>query len=148
MTTEDGSATRREGAVAPRAGSGVQWQHVRIVAEGPDDGAQALRLLEHAMGLPGVVHMLVLGSDERAAQIVGWAEPLCERGARAAGGPERRVIWIRNPELPEVGLFLAMLLWLPLPRVAVMNARDWVCARIADTERIDQQVLERAFGRG
>jgi hypothetical protein len=91
--------------------------------------------------------MLVIGDDERAAQIVGRAQPLCE-GGRAAGGPERRVIWIRDPRLPEVAIFLAMLLWLPLPRVAVMNARDWVRVRIADTEPIDDEVLEQAFRNG
>jgi hypothetical protein len=118
-----------------------------------DDESRAPR--ERTGELPEVVgarlphvHMLVLGDDERAAQIVSWAQRSCERGARAAGGRERRVIWIRDPELPQVGMFLAMLLWLPLPRVAVMNARDWVCVRIAERDEIDEQVLERAFRSG
>ena len=147
MSAEDEGRPAREPAGAPQPGGGAAPLHVTVVGEGPEEGAQVLRRLEEALRRTDAVHMLVIGDDERAAQIVGWARPLCERG-RVPGGPERRILWIRNPEVPEVGIFLAMLLWLPLPRVAVVNARDWVRVRIADAGPINEEVLERAFQQG
>jgi len=148
MTADDPLRDPRERAEGPVTDEAPQLRHVRIVADKPEDDAPAVRLLEHALGLPEVVHLMVLGRDARATQIVGWAQALCERGSGAGRGPERRVLWIRDPDLPEVRMFLAMLLWLPLPRVAVLTARDWVRVRIAEDEPIDEEVLERAFRRG
>jgi hypothetical protein len=116
-------------------------------AEGCDD-ARDLRQLEVALETPDTVFMLVLGDDERAARIVAWAAPLCAAAGGTGRAPARRVVWVRDPGRPAVGVFLAMLLWLPLPRVAVVNSREWVKVRIAESEPIDEEVLARAFRRG
>jgi hypothetical protein len=143
-----------EGANPPRPVTGRMAAgepdsgRLMILPEGPGDGARAVRELERALETPEVAIMLVLGDDERAARIVGWARPLCGGTGVSPRGPERRVIWIRRPEVPEIGVFLAMLLWLPLPQVAVLNSRKWVRVRIAEQEEIDAGVLERAFQRG
>ena len=119
---------------------------VTVLPGGADDGARSLQQLEQLLETPDTVFMLVLGEDERATRIVGWASALC---AGAPGsGRERRVIWLRDPGHSAVGVFLAMLLWLPLPRVAVLNSREWVRVRIAEDEEIDAEVLEQAFRSG
>lgn len=131
-----------------RAGTGTCLTHVMVLPEADDDGAWAVRHLEWALETPDTVFMLVIGDDERAAQIVGSASALCVGTGASDRRPERRVVWIRDPGHSAVGVFLAMLLWLPLPRVAVLNSREWVRVRIAEHEEIDTEVLERAFRRG
>jgi hypothetical protein len=128
--------------------AGAPAAEVMVLGAEGDDGARGLQQLEVALETPDTVLMLVLGDDERAARIVAWATTLCAGSGGPGRGPARRVIWVRDPGGSAVGVFLAMLLWLPLPRVAVVNSREWVKVRIAEDEPIDEEVLARAFRRG
>ena len=130
------------------AGDGEDLGRVTVLPASRDDGDRPLQQLERALETPDVVFMLVLGDDERAAQVVGQAYPLCVGTEGPGRGPERRIIWIRDPGHSAVGVFLTILLWLPLPRVAVLNSRQWVRARIAEHEQIDERALEQAFRGG
>lgn len=147
VSASGGGRPPRDLAGTP-VGTGMDLMHVMVLPEGNDDGAWAVQQLERALETPDILFMLVLGDDERAAQIVGWAASLCIGTGAPGGGLERRVFWIRDPGRSAVGVFLAMLLWLPLPRVAVLNSREWVRVRIAEHEEIDAEVLEQAFRRG
>jgi hypothetical protein len=108
----------------------------------------AVNLLTSVFDAPDLVTMLVMGADERARRIVDWAGRLCGDPEGAEGPSPRRVVWVRDPELPEVKVLLALLLALPLPRLAVVRSPDTVCARLGDEDGIDPGALERAFVAG
>jgi hypothetical protein len=113
------------------------------------DGALSARLLREAIDALGVVVMLIFGRDPKVEEIVGWADQLCEKFQMTPSVNLRRVVWIRNGEVPEVRAVLKTLeLSPPLPRVAVLNFFDEVKATLVDGDDIDPIVLEIAFMKG
>ena len=148
MTSDERRKAPGDPAIGPAKAGLATRGCLMVLPDGADDGALAVKQLEHAIEASNVTLVLVLGGDERAAQIVEWACRLCGVGPDSPDAPGRRVVWVRDPEIPEIGVFLAMLLWLPLPKVAVLNSRSWVRARLEEGDEITPEALEQAFLKG
>lgn len=113
------------------------------------DGRLAARLFRDAVEALDIVLMLVFGKDDRATQIVTWADRLCKK-TQTADGNLRMVVWFRDTSTQAVMAELARVLDSidPLPRVAVLNFFDVEKARLIDDDAIDPIQLELAFLKG
>jgi hypothetical protein len=112
------------------------------------DSRLAVQLLRDAIHKLDVVLMLVLGKDDRAHEIVQWADQLCVKTATPDGNL-RKVVWIRA--LSTATMTDALHGYLgdgPLPRVAVFNFFDEVKATLTEQDTIDPVTLELAFLKG
>jgi len=111
------------------------------------DARLAVRMLRDAIDRLDIVLMLVLGKDDRATQIVEWADKLAKKTATPDGNL-RGVVWIRNLETRSIRDALAELVDDPLPRVIVLNFFDQVKAELGDADTIEPLDLEMAFLKG
>ena len=111
------------------------------------DSRLAAHLLREAIDTLDVVLMLVLGKDDRAKQIVEWADKLAKKTATPDGNL-RAVVWIRDLSAASMRNAVEDLLGQPLPRIAVLNFFDRVKAKLTDADTIEPLELEMAFLKG
>lgn len=119
-----------------------------VLPDKVSDGALARRLLIEAIEALDVVLMLVLGKDQRAEQIVGWADQLCAKMQVTPSINLRRVVWIREHGVKEIDGILQQILGKERPRVVVLGFHDDVKAKLQEKDIIDPLALEKAFALG
>lgn len=112
-----------------------------------NDSRLSHRMLREAIDDLEVVLMLVIGKDDRAKQIVEWADKLAKKTATPDGNL-RSVVWIRELSSATMKNAVTDLAGTPLPRVVVLNFFDKVAKTLMDKDVIDPLELELAFLEG
>jgi hypothetical protein len=117
-----------------------------IVLPETDENFSA-QALQAAIDDFGVILMLVFGTSAKARLAVEIADALCA-GTDAPGVRMRRVVWVRDPNLPKLEAIVRPILggkkktW---PLVAVLNFTDVLKATLGKQDVIDELELEIAF---